>query len=60
MRIAQDCTVSEDGLEYLFTLRDDVYFHNGDKLTMDDVLYSIECFRTAPATMVVLSGHRFG
>ena len=51
MRIAQDCTVSEDGLEYLFTLRDDVYFHNGDKLTMDDVLYSIECFRTAPATM---------
>ena len=51
MRIAQDCTVSEDGLEYLFTLRDDVYFHNGDKVTMDDVLYSIECFRTAPATM---------
>lgn len=51
MRIAKDYTVSDDGLEYLFTLRDDAYFHNGDPITLGDVLYSIECFRTAPATM---------
>ncbi len=51
MRIAEKYELSDDGTEYLFTLRDDVYFHNGEKLTVDDVLYSFEKFRAAPATM---------
>lgn len=51
MRIAKEYALNEDGTEYLFTLRDDVYFHNGEKLTVDDVLYSFEKFRAAPATM---------
>lgn len=33
-------TVSSDGLTYTFTLRHDVTFSNGDKLTSKDVLYS--------------------
>ena len=33
---------SDDGLAYAFTLRDGVKFHNGDPVTMDDVVYSIE------------------
>lgn len=37
-------TISDDGLTYVFRLRDDVYFHNGDKLTSRDVLYTWENF----------------
>jgi ABC-type oligopeptide transport system substrate-binding subunit len=33
-------TVSSDGLTYTFTLRKDVTFWNGDKVTSKDVLYS--------------------
>jgi len=33
-------TVSSDGLTYTFTLRKDVTFSNGDKVTSKDVLYS--------------------
>ena len=40
--IAEDWTVSEDGLTWTFEIRDDVYFHNGDKLTSADVMFSIE------------------
>ncbi|HIU43556.1 MAG TPA: ABC transporter substrate-binding protein [Candidatus Ventrousia excrementavium] len=47
MRIAESCTVSDDGLTYTFTLRDDVLFHDGSALTADDVLYSIELFRSS-------------
>ncbi len=38
--IAKDWTISEDGLEYTFFLNDNVYFHNGKKLTAEDVKYS--------------------
>ena len=35
--LATGYEMSEDGLEYVFTLRDDVYFHNGEKMTAEDV-----------------------
>ena len=35
--IAKEYTVSEDGLTYSFTLRDDVYFSDGTQLTAEDV-----------------------
>jgi peptide/nickel transport system substrate-binding protein len=34
--------ISEDGLTYTFTLRDDVQFHDGSDLTAEDVVYSWE------------------
>jgi peptide/nickel transport system substrate-binding protein len=34
--------IGEDGLSYVFELRRDVRFHNGDRLTADDVLFSYE------------------
>jgi len=37
--------VSEDGLTYTFTLQEGVTFHDGDPLTADDVVYSLDQFR---------------
>ncbi|EEG77049.1 extracellular solute-binding protein family 5 [Dethiobacter alkaliphilus AHT 1] len=34
--------VSEDGLEYRFELRDDVLFHDGEKLTAEDVYFTYQ------------------
>jgi peptide/nickel transport system substrate-binding protein len=33
-------TPSEDGLTYTYKLRDDAYFHNGRKMTADDIIWS--------------------
>ncbi len=35
-----DIKVSPDGLVYTYKLRDDAYFHNGRKMTADDVIWS--------------------
>lgn len=40
--VASDYTISEDGLVYTFTLRDNVKFHNGNVVTCEDVKYSLE------------------
>ena len=40
--IAKSWQISTDGLVYTFKLRDDVFFHNGRKLTSADVKYNIE------------------
>ena len=40
--LAETCEASDDLQTYTFTLRQGVKFHNGNNLTMDDVLYSIE------------------
>ena len=39
--LASKYDVSEDGRIYTFTIRDDAYFHNGDKVTADDVIFTI-------------------
>ncbi|MEL6149832.1 MAG: ABC transporter substrate-binding protein [Chloroflexota bacterium] len=38
--LAVDWTVSDDGLEWTFNLREGVTFHNGDPFTSADVLYT--------------------
>ena len=40
--VASDYKMSDDGLSYTFTLREGVQFHNGNKVTLEDVLYSLE------------------
>lgn len=40
--IATEWEISDDGMTYTFKLRDDVVFHNGEKLTSDDVVFSAE------------------
>ena len=40
--VASDYEVSEDGATYTFTLREGVTFHNGNPVTVEDVVYSLE------------------
>ena len=40
--VAESWEVSDDGLTYSFHLRTDVKFHNGEMLTSDDVLYTVD------------------
>ncbi len=39
--LAESYTISNDGLIYTFILRDDIYFHDGEKVTTDDVEFTI-------------------
>jgi peptide/nickel transport system substrate-binding protein len=40
--LAESYTISEDGLTYAFKIRDDAYFHDGKKVTTDDVTYTVQ------------------
>ena len=51
--VAESCTVSDDRLTYTFTLREGVKFHNGDTVTAEDVVYSINRCAAATETGIV-------
>lgn len=40
--LAKSWEVSDDGLTWTFYLRDDVYWHDGEKFTADDVVYTYQ------------------
>lgn len=40
--LCEEYTISPDGKTYVFILKDDVYWHDGEKVTVDDVVFSIE------------------
>jgi peptide/nickel transport system substrate-binding protein len=40
LELATAVSVSADGLVYTYKLRDDAYFHNGRKMTADDLIWS--------------------
>ena len=40
--LATEWEISDDGLTYTFTLREDVTFHDGSELTSEDVKWSLE------------------
>jgi peptide/nickel transport system substrate-binding protein len=46
--LASDYTVSDDGLTYTFTVREGVTFHDGQPLTPQDVVTSIQAVRDDP------------
>lgn len=39
-KLVENYKISNDGLTYTFNLRKDVLFHNGEKMTADDVVFS--------------------
>jgi len=39
--LASGYTVSDDGLEYIFTLKDNIVFHDGTPITTDDILFTV-------------------
>src|SRR3989441_9708524 len=50
--LAESWSVSPDGLTYEFVLRQGVRFHNGDRLTADDVKFSFERYRGVSAKLL--------
>ena len=51
--VAENYTLSDDDKTYVFTLRDGVKFHNGDTVTAEDVVYSIQRCISADETGIV-------
>lgn len=47
--IAKEWEISDDGLTYTLKLRDDVTFHNGMKMTANDVAWSLNLLLDNPA-----------
>ncbi|PIP73293.1 MAG: hypothetical protein COW88_02415 [Candidatus Lloydbacteria bacterium CG22_combo_CG10-13_8_21_14_all_47_15] len=39
--LAESYSISEDGLVYTFTMRDDAVFHDGTPVTSDDVIFTV-------------------
>jgi len=48
--LAESYNVSEDGKTFTFTLRDDVTWHDGEPMTVEDVIWSIEAAALWPNT----------
>jgi peptide/nickel transport system substrate-binding protein len=53
--LAEGVTISDDGLTYVFTLRQGVKFHNGKEMTARDVKASLERYRKVGATKNLLT-----
>ena len=46
--LATDWSVSDDGLTWTMTIRDDAVFHDGTPLTAEDVAYSMQLYKDTP------------
>lgn len=55
-RVAERCEISDDGLSYTFYLRDDVTFHDGSKLTAEDVAFTLELYQESPYQGTMVAG----
>lgn len=53
--LAESYTISEDGLTYTLVLRDDLVWSDGEKITMEDVIFSFETLLLAKGEVAILS-----
>ncbi len=49
--LAADYSLSEDGLTWTFTLRDDAYFTDGEQVTASDVAFTLETAKAAQGSV---------
>jgi peptide/nickel transport system substrate-binding protein len=49
--LAESWGISQDGTLYNFTLRDEIYWHDGKPVTSNDVLFTIELLRAGGMTI---------
>ena len=49
--LAESWGISQDGTLYNFTLRDEIYWHDGQPVTSNDVLFTIELLRAGGMTI---------
>jgi ABC-type transport system substrate-binding protein len=47
-RVGKTYEISDDGLEYTITIFDNIYFHNGEHCTAEDVKFSLEYAKASP------------
>lgn len=45
--LVEDYKFSEDGKEYSFKIKDNVFWHHGEKLTVDDIIFTFEAIKNA-------------
>ena len=43
--LAESCTLSDDGCTYTVKMREDAYWHDGEQVTADDVIYTLAWFQ---------------
>ena len=55
-QIAESYTLSDDGKTLEFTLREGLAWHDGEKLTAEDVKFTFELYMRCPETGTVLAG----
>jgi len=51
-RVGKTYEISDDGLVYRVTIFDNIYFHNGDHCTAEDIKYSLEYAKASPYNTV--------
>lgn len=56
--VAKKINVSDDEMTYVVDLRNDVYFHDGEKMTADDVVFTVDVMRDPQTRAVLYSGWR--
>ena len=52
--LAESYNISSDGLTYTFKIRDNAYFHDGKRVTADDVIYTIQMVQDINLLTVIL------
>lgn len=52
--LAEKYEISKDGLSYTFTLKDNIYFHDGEPVTVDDIVFTVNTIKDS----IIKSPHK--
>ena len=57
-RLAKNVDISEDGTTYTLTLRDDIYWSDGEKITTDDIVFTLDTLVEPEGAPSTASGYK--